>query len=68
MRWPNASTWAIVVSPAERRQHDRLAQFLREWQAKSETSRLAEFVEYLDYFMQAGGQINLEQDAATPCS
>ena len=41
----------------------RFAQFIREWQAKSETSRLAEFVEYLDYFIQAGGQINLEQDA-----
>ncbi len=54
---------SIVVSPAERRYIDRLAQFVREWQAKSETSRLAEFVEYLDYFMQAGGQINLEQDA-----
>jgi DNA helicase-2/ATP-dependent DNA helicase PcrA len=54
---------SVVVSPAERRYIDRLAQFLREWQAKSETSRLAEFVEYLDYFMQAGGQINLEQDS-----
>jgi DNA helicase II / ATP-dependent DNA helicase PcrA len=41
----------------------RLAQFIREWQSKSETSRLAEFVEYLDYFAQAGGQINLEQES-----
>jgi len=41
----------------------RLAQFIREWQAKSETSRLPEFVEYLDYFAQAGGQINLEQES-----
>ena len=41
----------------------RLAQFIREWQAKSETTRLAEFVEYLDYFGQAGGQINLEQES-----
>ena len=41
----------------------RLAQFIREWQPKSETSRLGEFVEYLDYFAQAGGQINLEQEA-----
>ena len=39
----------------------RLAQFVREWQSTSETSRLSEFVEYLDYFAQAGGQINLEQ-------
>jgi DNA helicase II / ATP-dependent DNA helicase PcrA len=41
----------------------RLAQFVREWQPKSETSRLGEFVEYLDYFAQAGGQINLEQES-----
>ena len=42
----------------------RLAQFIREWQqSKSETSRLPEFVEYLDYFAQASGQINLEQES-----
>ena len=41
----------------------RFAQFVREWQSKSETCRLREFVEYLDYFAQAGGQINLEQDS-----
>jgi DNA helicase II / ATP-dependent DNA helicase PcrA len=41
----------------------RLVQFIGEWQAKSETSRLPEFVEYLDYFAQAGGQINLEQES-----
>ncbi len=52
-----------AVSPDERRYIDRLAQFLREWQKKSATSRLAEFVEYLDYFAQAGGQVNLEQEA-----
>ena len=41
----------------------RLAQFVREWQSKSETAALPEFVEYLDYFVQAGGQINLEQES-----
>ena len=42
----------------------RLAQFIREWQqSKNETSRLPEFVEYLDYFAQASGQINLEQES-----
>ena len=41
----------------------RFAQFVREWQSKSETCRLREFVEYLDYFAQAGGQINLEQES-----
>jgi DNA helicase-2/ATP-dependent DNA helicase PcrA len=36
---------------------------VREWQPKSETQRLKEFVEYLDYFEQAGGTINLEQES-----
>jgi DNA helicase-2/ATP-dependent DNA helicase PcrA len=54
---------SLSVSPEDRRYVDRLATFIREWQPKSETSRLAELVEYLDYFAQAGGQINLEQDA-----
>jgi len=35
---------------------------VREWQPKSETQHLREFVEYLDYFEQAGGSINLEQE------
>lgn len=54
---------SLVVPSEERRYVDRLANFIREWQPKSETSRLAELVEYLDYFAQAGGQINLEQDS-----
>ena len=58
--WLNLS---VVVSASDRRYVDRLATFIREWQPKSETSRLAELVEYLDYFAQAGGQINLDQDS-----
>ena len=42
--------------------HERLAQFIREWEPKSETERLAEFVEYLDLFQQAGGQISLTEE------
>jgi len=47
----------------DRKYFDRLAKFVREWQPKSETHRLKEFVEYLDYFEQAGGSINLEQES-----
>jgi DNA helicase II / ATP-dependent DNA helicase PcrA len=43
--------------------HERLAQFIREWEPKSEKRRLAEFVEYLDLFQQAGGQINLTEES-----
>ena len=50
--------------PVEDRKYlDCFAQFLREWQPKSETQHLKEFVEYLDYFEQAGGSINLEQES-----
>jgi DNA helicase II / ATP-dependent DNA helicase PcrA len=51
------------VGPEDRKYFDRLAQFVREWQPKSETQRLKEFVQYLDYFEQAGGSINLEQES-----
>ncbi len=51
-----------AVTGEDRKYFDRLAQFVREWQPKSETQRLREFVEYLDYFEQAGGSINLDQE------
>jgi DNA helicase II / ATP-dependent DNA helicase PcrA len=40
----------------------RLEKFVREWEKKSETRGLHEFLEYLDYFEQAGGRISLEED------
>src|SRR5262249_43171583 len=40
----------------------RLAEFMKAWEAKSETGRLLEFLEYLDYFQQANGMIALEDD------
>ena len=51
-----------AVPKQDRKYFDRFAQFIREWQPKSETQRLKEFVEYMDYFEQAGGTINLEQE------
>jgi DNA helicase II / ATP-dependent DNA helicase PcrA len=53
----------MSLGAEDRKYFDRLAQFVRDWQAKSDTQRLKEFVEYLGYFEQAGGSINLEQDA-----
>jgi len=52
-----------AVSSEDRKYFDRFARFVRDWQLKSETQRLAEFVEYLDYFEQAGGSVNLEQES-----
>jgi len=41
----------------------RLTEFAKEWEAKSETRRLPEFLEYLDYFQQANETIALEDEA-----
>src|SRR5229473_944092 len=41
----------------------RLPEFVKAWEPKSETRGLPEFVEYLEYFDQAGGTISLEEDA-----
>jgi DNA helicase-2/ATP-dependent DNA helicase PcrA len=53
---------AVVSSEIDRKYLDRLAKFVREWEPKSDTRRLPEFTEYLDFYDQAGGQINLEED------
>jgi DNA helicase-2/ATP-dependent DNA helicase PcrA len=52
-----------AIAPEDRKYFECFAQFVRQWEPKSETQRLAEFVEYLDYFEQAGGSINLEQES-----
>ena len=60
------SEWLEIAqraSPQDRKYVTRLTEFLKEWEPKSETRGLAEFVEYLDYYSQAGGTISLEDDA-----
>jgi DNA helicase-2/ATP-dependent DNA helicase PcrA len=52
----------VTVSEQDRKYVARLRQFILEWQPKSETRRLKELAEYLDYFEQANGQINLEEE------
>jgi DNA helicase II / ATP-dependent DNA helicase PcrA len=42
---------------------NRLTEFAKAWEPKSETRALSEFIEYLDYYSQAGGSICLEDDA-----
>jgi DNA helicase-2/ATP-dependent DNA helicase PcrA len=46
----------------DRKYVTRLSQFVKEWEKKSETRGLAEFLEYLDYFAQAGGTLSLEDE------
>jgi DNA helicase II / ATP-dependent DNA helicase PcrA len=47
----------------DRRYVTQLAQFLKDWEPKSDTRSLPEFLEYLDYFQQAGGVVCLDDDA-----
>jgi DNA helicase II / ATP-dependent DNA helicase PcrA len=47
----------------ERKYVNRLVQFVKDWEPKSEGRSLPEFLEYLDYFEQAGGTLSLEDDA-----
>jgi DNA helicase-2/ATP-dependent DNA helicase PcrA len=51
-----------LASEQDRTYVKRLPEFLETWEPKSETRGLPEFVEYLEYFDQAGGTISLEED------
>ncbi len=46
----------------DRKYVNRLTEFAKAWEPKSETRALPEFVEYLSYYSQAGGNISLEDD------
>jgi len=47
----------------DRKYVNQLAQFYEDWEPKSDTRSLPEFLEYLDYFEQANGTLSLEDDA-----
>jgi len=54
----------VVAAGSERKYLDCFRQFIREWQQKTSTNdsmRLRDFVEYLEYFEEAGGAINLPE-------
>jgi DNA helicase-2/ATP-dependent DNA helicase PcrA len=50
------------ASPQDLKYVKRLTEFAKEWEGKSETRKLPEFLEYLDYFQQANETIALEDD------
>jgi DNA helicase-2/ATP-dependent DNA helicase PcrA len=50
------------ASDQDRAYVKRLPEFVKAWEVKSETRGLPEFVEYLEYFDQAGGTISLDED------
>jgi DNA helicase-2/ATP-dependent DNA helicase PcrA len=47
----------------ERKYINQFVQFVKDWEPKSETRGLPEFLEYLEYFEQAKGTISLEDEA-----
>ena len=51
------------ASVQDRKYVNQLAQFVKDWEPKSETRGLLEFLEYVDYFEQANGTICLEEEA-----
>ena len=55
---------APLPSDQDRFYLDRFAGFVKEWQRKSEDTRLKDFIEYLEYFYEAGGDVCLEEEIA----
>jgi len=53
---------AQLANPHDRKYVNQLAQFVNDWEPKSDTRGLPEFLEYLDYFQQANGTISLEEE------
>ena len=42
---------------------NQLSQFVKDWEPKSDTRSLQEFLEYLEFFQQANGTVSLEDEA-----
>ncbi len=53
-----------LPSDQDRYYLDRFVTFIKEWERKSEKKQLRDFIEYLAYFHEAGGDICLEEEIA----
>ena len=53
---------APLPSDQDRYYLDRFVNFVKEWQRKSDEKKLADFIEYLEYFYEAGGDVHLDED------
>jgi DNA helicase II / ATP-dependent DNA helicase PcrA len=47
----------------DRKYVNQLSRFVKDWEPKSETRDLSEFLEYLDFFQQANGTVSLDDEA-----
>jgi DNA helicase II / ATP-dependent DNA helicase PcrA len=52
----------LAPSDIDRQYVDRLAEFVKEWERKTEDKRLPDFVEYLGYFDELDGDICIEEE------
>ncbi len=59
---------ALELAPlpfeADRRYLERFVKFAQDWEQKNERKSLRDFIQYLDYFKDAGGDIQLEEEVA----
>src|ERR1019366_5409811 len=55
---------APLPSEADRQHLDRFVEFVKEWERKSEGKQLRDFIEYLGYFNELGGDIQIEEEAS----
>jgi DNA helicase-2/ATP-dependent DNA helicase PcrA len=53
-----------LPSDADRLNLERFAEFLADWEKKSEEKSLAAFIEYFDFFLEAGGEIAQTEEPA----
>ncbi|MGH9342741.1 MAG: ATP-dependent helicase, partial [Terriglobia bacterium] len=60
----NRLGWPGAASAIEQRYLEAFHKFISQWDEKSETHRLAEFIDYFDYFLEAGGKIEAPEGPA----
>ncbi|MFY9691910.1 MAG: ATP-dependent DNA helicase [Candidatus Acidiferrales bacterium] len=58
------STLELAPSETDRQYVDRLAEFVKEWERKTEDKRLRDFIEYLGFFNELNGDICIEEEIA----
>lgn len=56
--------WLDSANAQEQRYLETFHKFLSQWEEKSETRRLAEFIDYFNYFLEAGGKIEAPESPA----
>ncbi len=58
------ATLELAPSDSDRQHVDRLAEFVKEWERKSDDTRLRDFIEYLGFFHELDGDISIEEEIA----